>query len=54
MLNPIFDQIVEIMKRYINIYIKKWERYSVSCVLISLPFTNCVTYFRFNTKLNLE
>ena len=42
------------MKKYINIYSKKFERYLVSCVLIVLTTTNRVRYIRINTKLNLD
>ena len=49
--NPIFDQIDEIMKRYIIIYNKKHEKYSLSCVLKLLTTANRVRYIRNNTKL---
>ena len=52
-LNLIFDQIDEIMKRYINRFNKKYERYSISCVLKQLT-TNRVRYIRTNTKLSLD
>ena len=53
-LNAIFDQIDEILKRYINTYIKKFENFLVSCVLKPLTFTNRVRYIIINTKLNLD
>ena len=52
--NPIFDRIDEIMKRYITIFNKKYERYSVSCVLKLLTTTNFVRFNGSNTKLKLE
>ena len=52
--NPIFDQIDEIMKRYVNIYIKKDEKRLVSGVLKLLTSTNRVRYIRINTKFNLD
>ena len=41
-LNAIFDQIDETTKRYNNIYNKKYEQYSVSCVLKISTTTNRV------------
>ena len=52
-LDHIFDQIDEIMKRYINIFNKKYEKHSVSCVL-KLLTTTLVIYIRINTKHNLD
>ena len=52
-LNSIFDQIDEIMKRYINIYHKKYEHYSVRYVLKLLTITNRVGFIRIITRLKL-
>ena len=38
------------MKRYNKIYKKKYESFSVSCVLKLLTTTNSVRFIRFNTK----
>ena len=48
------NQIDEMMKKYVNIYNKNFERFSVSCVLKLLTTTNRVRYIKNNTKLNLE
>ena len=44
----------EIMRKYIIVYNKKYERYSVSCGLKLLTTTNRVKYIKINTKLNLD
>ena len=51
--NPNISEIDEILKKYINISNKKYERKSISCK-IKLLTTNHVRYFRIITKLNLE
>ena len=53
-LNPVFDQIDEIMKRNISIHNKKYENHSVSCVLKLLTTTNRVRWIRINTKPDLD
>ena len=52
--NPIINEIDEIMKRYFMTYYKKYQPYSVSCVLKLLTTTNRVRYIRINTKLILD
>ena len=52
-LNPIFDQIDEIMKSYINIYNENYETFSVSFLLKLLTTTICVRHNRKNKNLNL-
>ena len=52
--NPIPKDIDEIMRKYINVDIKKNERSSVSCVLKLLTTTYCVRYIRNNEKLDLN
>ena len=42
------------MKKYIDVFNKKHERYLVSCELKLSTTTNCVIYVRINTKLNLD
>ena len=44
----------EIMRKNINIFNKKYERYLVSCVLKLLTTTNRVIYIRINTRLILD
>ena len=53
-LNPIINETDEIMKRCNNIYNKKYQQYSVCCVLNLLTTTNSVRYIRIITKLNLN
>ena len=53
-LNPVFNQIDEIMKRYFNIYKKGSENCLVSCVLKLLTTTNRVSYIRTKTKLHFD
>ena len=53
-LNPTFDQTDEILKRYIRIYNKKYEKKSVCCVIKQLTTTTRVRYIRINTKFILD
>ena len=53
-LDPIFDEIDEIMKRYINTYYKKYEQAEVRCVLKHSSTTKRVRHIRINTKPNLD
>ena len=51
---PIFEEIDEIMKRYINIYNRKYERYLVGCVLKLITTKNRVRYNRITTRFNSQ
>ena len=51
---PIFDEIDEIMRRYITINNKKQEKSEVRCILKLFTTTNHVRRNRINTKLNLD
>ena len=52
--DPTIKNIDEILRRFINICNKKYERYLVSCVLKLLTTTNCVRHIRINEKLILD
>ena len=53
-LKPNIDKNDEIVKIFIKIYNKNYERCSVSCVLKLLTTENYVRYIRNETKFNLD
>ena len=52
--NPIIKKVDEIMKRCNNIYNKKYQQNSISCVIKLLTITNRNRYIRINEKPNLD
>ena len=42
------------MRKYVNIFIKKYDQYGVRCLLKLLTNTNNIKYFRITTKSNLH
>ena len=52
--NPKFDEVYEIMRKFVNKYNKKYEEYDVQSLLKILTTTNHVRYIRINPKSNLH
>ena len=51
---PNVNDIDGILRKYITIYNKKYQQYSVSCEINLLTTTNRIRHIRINEKLDLE
>ena len=43
-LNPVFDKVDDIMRKYVIIYNKKYDQYGVGCLMKLLTNTNIIKY----------
>ena len=53
-LNPDFDKVDEIMRKFVNSYTEKYNHYVVRCLKKILTNTNSIKQIRITTKTNLH